>query len=89
MDHLIESLQDLKQAVAKNMADEINREVLRAILMEQIYPYGCRMYATEAISDWVEQTVGPQTVNWDYADGTYYFKQQQDLEFFVLKWIDK
>lgn len=79
----------MQRKVAKEIDNDINAQVLRAIMLEYEYPYKCDIYARSGISDWAQETIGTQSVDWDYANGTYYFKQQKHLDFFILKWLAK
>ena len=73
--------------IAKNMADDINEQVITAITMEYIYPYKCDMDGRNDIADWIAECIGWRGVDWDYRYGTYYFKNKKDLEFFMLRWL--
>ena len=89
MDKVNQIEQQVLEEVAKNMADDINEQVLTAITMEYIYPYKYDMYGSNEIAAWVDECVGWQGVDWDYRYGTYYFKRQQDLTMFIIKWANK
>ena len=79
---------EIKMKIAEEISNDINAQVLRAIMLEYQYPYRYHdIDETVEISEWAEQIIGSRTVNWDYAHGTYYFKKQTDLEFFMLKWL--
>lgn len=85
-------LEDLQDRMAQEMEADMNAQVLRAIMLGYDYPYYCDIHVIDilgSISDWAEETIGARGATWEYADGTYYFKQQRDLDFFILRWLQK
>lgn len=78
---------DIQTRAAKEFEAEMNARVLQSIMLEYEYPHQYDMYAQPGMLDWVEATIGSQSVVWEYAHGTYYFKRKKDLELFIMKWL--
>lgn len=70
--------------MAKNFADAIDK----TILLECLYSHKCAIHTKSVIIlCWAKETFGVQGIAWEYSHGTYYFKNQQDLLLFTLKWL--
>lgn len=81
--------EDIAYRVAKQISDQVDKDVLWDIYYKDCFPYTILDMGSDLIIDrdqWLRSNIGKKGDQWDYHRGTFYFKHQTDLVWFILKW---